>query len=109
MKVRTELPESTRPEHAWIENGCLMVQYHKFQETGFVYVDAHAEILLPHIVDYSMVFGKRKAFKKLLLFYRHSKNRAITKFTLSNNHKELAVKIYQLLKAEKILPRKEVI
>lgn len=109
MKVKTELPESEKPERAWLEGSVLHVDYHKFQETGFVYTDRHAEFLIEDLVEYVMYFGKRRGFKKMEIWYRHPMNRALTKLALSNNHKALVVSIYNLLKSLNIKPRREVI
>ena len=109
MKVKTQLPESVKPETATLIGNVMTVDYHKFQEIGFVYTDRHAEFLVEDIVSYTMFFGKRKGFKRLEIFYRAPKNRAITKLSLSNNHKGVVISIYNLLKSLNIKPRKEVI
>lgn len=109
MKVKTQLPESSKPESASLVSNVLSVDYHKFQEIGFVYTDRHVDILLEHIVSYTMFFGKRRGFKRLEIIYRASTNRALTMLKLSSNHKSLVIQIYNLLKARDIKPRREVI
>ena len=93
MELIVERPEASIPEKAWIdkEKNTLEVDYHEFDKQLFYYVDLHKSIPLEHIEFMSMTHGKRGGFKRLEI-------RILKEYwNISNNHKELADKIFNLL------------
>lgn len=109
MDIFVELPESSKPEKAWMERDVLMVDYHLYSKELFYYVDAHHDIPVVHIVAYTMYYGTRKGFKRMELTFRHPKDRHLVFFKLSANHEQLVVEIYNLLKQANIKPRREIV
>lgn len=109
MKIHVELPEATKPERAWIEETTLHVDYHLFRQDLFYYVDAHATIPFEAIVDFTMQFGSRRGFKGMRLTYRDAKDRHITILKMSDNHEEVVIQIYNLLKKSGLTARREIV
>jgi len=109
MDIYKELPESTKPEKAWMEDSVLKVDFHLWEKDMFYYVDAHYDIPVLDIVSYTMFYGPRKGFKKMEMYFRRTKDRQITLLKLSSNHEPLVLDIYNLLKPMNIKPRREIL
>jgi hypothetical protein len=108
MKIYTEIPESTKPEKAWVEEKILEVDFHLYHKEMFYYIDAHATIAFENIIEFVMIFGARKGFKGMRLTYRDIQDRHVTMLKLSNNHEELILQIYNLLKRAGLTARREI-
>ena len=109
MNIYREIPESTKPEKAWMEHDVLCVDFHLWNKDMFYYVDAHYDIPVTQIIRYTMFFGKLKGFKKIELYFNHPIKKELILLKLSNTHEQLAVSIYNLLKAKGIKPKKQII
>jgi len=109
MNIYKEMPESTKPEKAWIDKEMLCVDFHLWDSNMFYYVDMHHDIPLTGIVGYTMCFGSRKGFKKMEMYFRDLKDRHLTLLKLSNSHEKLAIDIYNLLKPLNIKPRRKIV
>lgn len=109
MDIYKEIPETTKPEKAWMEQDMLMVDFHLWNKDMFYYVDAHFDIPIVGIVSYTMYYGPRKGFKKMELYFRRAKDRQLTLLKLSGTHEQLVLDIYSLLKQVNVKPRRETI
>ena len=106
MKIFVEMPEASKPERAWIENKTLYVDYHKYNKDMFYYVDAHATIPFQEIIEFVMRFGARRGFKGMRIVYDH---KSPVELKMSNNHEEVIIQIYNLLKREGLTARREIV
>lgn len=106
MKIRVELPEASKPERAWVEGTTLYIDYHFYDKGLFYYVDAHATVPFEEIVEFVMRFGARRGFKGMRLVYGQ---RAPVALKLSENHEELIIQIYNLLKRAGLRAKREIV
>ena len=104
MKIYTEIPETSKPEKAWLDGDTLKVDYHKWHKEMFYYVDAHTEIPIKEIHTLRLQYGPRNGFKGMYLVHGEE----FTTWELSKNHKGVITQTYRLLKG-KVECKKEVI
>jgi hypothetical protein len=106
MKIYVEMPEAVKPEKAWVEGKVLHVDYHRWDRNMFYYVDAHATIPFEEILEFVMRFGPRRGFKGLRLLYGH---RNTVELKMSENHEEVVIQIYNLLKRAGLQAKREIV
>ena len=101
-KIVVEMPPASKDEKAWIAGQDMIIDYHKWDKDIYDYIDATVRILVSQVVEVGMIFGPNGGFHRMELVY----GTEFEVLTLSKNHQEVIMQIYNLAKAHNMKIKK---